>query len=147
MEPTNTPIPEKPEVPTPTNPVINPGGSASIDASVDTGTEVSALGATEPIMMPTPPKAPDPEEEELKAPLKPAEPVPGSIGSAISVPSASGKVGVAQKMQAPSIAPTATNKSGKKQVSKTTWVLLIIVAVLVIAVLAIVLYKLLNPDS
>ena len=35
---------------------------------------------------PAPPKAPDPIEEELKAPFKAAGPVPGSIGSAVSMP-------------------------------------------------------------
>ena len=44
------------------------------------------LGATDPITMPAPPKAPDPIEEELKAPFKAAGPVPGSIGSAVSMP-------------------------------------------------------------
>ena len=44
------------------------------------------VGATDPITMPNPPKAPDPIEEELKAPMTAAAPVPGSIGSAISMP-------------------------------------------------------------
>ena len=37
-------------------------------------------------MMPEKPAEPDPVEEELKAPMKAAGPVPGSIGSAVSMP-------------------------------------------------------------
>ncbi|MBQ6375652.1 hypothetical protein IJJ37_01860 [Candidatus Saccharibacteria bacterium] len=62
--------------PTMTEPPMNPA----------TMVTPATFGATDPITMPTPPKAPDPVEEELKAPFKAAEPVPGSIGSAISVP-------------------------------------------------------------
>lgn len=43
------------------------------------------IAATEPITEPDPIPEPDPIEEELKAPFKAAAPVPGSIGSAISV--------------------------------------------------------------
>ena len=53
----------------PVNPVVRP-----------------SVGVTDPIMMPEKPQAPDPIEEELKAPMKAAEPVPGSIGSAVSGP-------------------------------------------------------------
>ena len=57
----------------PMNPMFNPAGGGLV-------------AATDPITMPAPPKAPDPEEVELNAPFKAAAPVPGSIGSAISVP-------------------------------------------------------------
>ena len=57
----------------PMNPMFNPVGGGLV-------------GATDPITMPAPPKAPDPVEVELNAPFKAAAPVPGSIGSAISVP-------------------------------------------------------------
>ena len=57
----------------PMNPAFNPAGGGLV-------------GATDPITMPAPPKAPDPVEVELNAPFKAAAPVPGSIGSAISVP-------------------------------------------------------------
>ena len=56
----------------PVNPVFQPSGQN--------------ISATDPIMMPEPPKAVDPVEEELKAPMKAAAPVPGSIGSAVSGP-------------------------------------------------------------
>lgn len=116
-----------PEMPTPVNPVIKPGETvmpsvapgmvtaepspaapvtpdvvgASPVANQNTVTsEGIMVGATDPITIPNPPKAPDPVEEELKAPMTAAAPVPGSIGSAISVPTsqpvgaASGATGV-----------------------------------------------------
>ena len=92
-EPTISPVPEPvsnptpPPVvpapvttPTPVNPVINPTGNTNFTASM------SGIAATDPIMKPEPAKAPDPIEEELKAPMKAAGPVPGSIGSAVSGP-------------------------------------------------------------
>lgn len=69
--------PSAPAADLPFNPV-NPATAATPD--------FGALAATDPIMMPTQPKAPDPIEEELNRPLKAADPVPGSIGSAISMP-------------------------------------------------------------
>lgn len=91
--------PAMPEMPTPVAPVVNPTGAApAMPAMPETpaapvapvfqpGGANPMLGATDPITMPNPPKAPDPIEEELKAPMKAAGPVPGSIGSAISMPS------------------------------------------------------------
>lgn len=81
-----------------------PLGSPAADAAVDPVAAAQAdlvaaanmptfdpttmnFGATDPITMPEGPKAPDPVEEELKMPLKAAGPVPGSIGSAVSMPS------------------------------------------------------------
>ena len=61
--------------PVPANPVFQPGG-------------LNGMAATDPIMQPEPAPAPDPIEEELKAPMKAAAPVPGSIGSAVSGPEA-----------------------------------------------------------
>lgn len=46
-----------------------------------------SMGATEPLTQPDPIPEPDPIEEALKAPIRAADPVPGSIGSAVSVPS------------------------------------------------------------
>lgn len=83
--------PTPPPAPAPVNPVINPAGSSadsigtlpisSVFQSSDT-----EIAATDPLMKPEPAKAPDPIEEELKAPMKAAGPVPGSIGSAVSGP-------------------------------------------------------------
>ena len=44
------------------------------------------IAATEPIIEPDPIPEPDPEEVELNSPFQAAAPVPGSIGSAVSVP-------------------------------------------------------------
>ena len=125
-----------------------------------------AIGATDPITMPTPPKAPDPVEEELKAPLKAAEPVPGSIGSAISMP-AQDQVGPqAPNMPMPDMSmfnqttnrtpnvafndpalqqnPQMMMKPAKKKTSKTTYILLGVLGVMVIIALAAVLIIQLN---
>ena len=64
--------PVMPDIPEPVNPVYTPGDNVMV-------------GETDPITVPNPPKAPDPIEEELKAPMQAAAPVPGSIGSAISM--------------------------------------------------------------
>ena len=69
--------PVMPDIPEPVNPVYTPGDNVMV-------------GETDPITVPNPPKAPDPIEEELKAPMQAAAPVPGSIGSAISMPAADG---------------------------------------------------------
>ena len=69
--------------------VVSPTNGGGIAGGAPVSPALSAAGMlndTEPITMPTPPKAPDPVEVELKAPIKAAAPVPGSIGSAISVP-------------------------------------------------------------
>lgn len=115
------------------------------------------VNATDPITMPAPPKAPDPVEEELKAPLKAAEPVPGSIGSAISVPAA----GASQNLGANEF-PTGSTKTQnvsftdpaasaevkpvktKKKTSKSTLIALTIVAIMVVIALTAVLLLQLN---
>ena len=136
------------------------GGGIVNPASMATPGYMGGIGATDPITMPTPPKAPDPVEEELKAPLKAAEPVPGSIGSAISMP-AQGAVanqpvdtsmfqkpnttnvalggkttGQATMAQAPN---PAGGKPAKKKTSKTTYILLGVVGVMVVIALIAVL--------
>ena len=81
----------------PVNPIIQPSGSSEpvpgqasanpIQPLSNPIVRPSGLGATDPLLMPEKPQAPDPVEEELKAPMKAAAPVPGSIGSAVSGPS------------------------------------------------------------
>ena len=121
------------------------------------------VAATEPIMMPEQPKAPDPIEEELKAPMKAAAPAPGSIGSAVSGPSESSAAQVPEPNPAinpfqtpqapaktttpsvsftdPAMQPDVTNpqssnvKPAKKKTSKNTLIALIVVAVMVIIAL------------
>lgn len=61
------------------NPVINPVTNPASAA----GNPV--FDPTAPLMVPEPVAPPDPVEEELKAPMQAAGPVPGSIGSAISM--------------------------------------------------------------
>ena len=104
--------------------------------------------------MPEKPAAPDPVEEELKAPMKAAEPVPGSIGSAVSGPA--GEAAAAEPgsnpfanqatASTPSVsfndpaaqaAPAA--KPAKKKTSKSTLIALIVVAAMVVIALAAVL--------
>ena len=114
------------------------------------------VGATDPITMPAPPKAPDPVEEELKAPFKAAEPVPGSIGSAISVPE--GAAPAADPGRTPSVAfndpaasdqPTNTSAPApaKKKTSKSTLIALVAVAGLIVVVLVVVLVMQLGSGS
>ena len=91
----------------PVNPVVTPntpqvggapvanaaaGGTMSMNQMFQTqpATKADVFAETTAIAVPEGPKAPDPVEEELKAPLKAAGPVPGSIGSAVSVPSEGG---------------------------------------------------------
>lgn len=135
-------------------------GGAVNPATMVTPGYMGGIGAMDPITMPTPPKAPDPVEEELKAPFKAAEPVPGSIGSAISMPAQGaalnqsvdtsmfqkpnttnvalgGKtVGQATAAQAPM---QAGGKSAKKKTSKATYILLGVVGVMVVIALVAVL--------
>lgn len=101
------------------------------------------------IAVPEGPKAPDPVEEELKAPLKAAGPVPGSIGSAVSMPpeegatsnvalnNAAAQPGAENTMTA-NVAPQAKKTSildklmAKTKMSKNTLILLAVVAGLIV---------------
>ena len=143
-------MPEMPDIPTPVSPVYQPSGNPMV-------------GATDPITMPNPPKEPDPIEEELKAPMKAAEPVPGSIGSAISMPTVQPspleQVGSEQLQpmgQVPNVAfndPAAQQQAqsqtqqpvqpqapvAKKKIDKKTLIMLCAIAGVVVIALAIVL--------
>lgn len=149
--------------PEPVNPIINP-----------TGGVMSPVGmpATEPIMEPEPKPEPDPIEEELNAPMKAADPVPGSIGSAVSGPANGGAP--APEAAAPGANPFATAPAGqtpnvsftdpatqpdvngnmngqpapaKKKASKNTLIALIIVAAMVVIALVAVLVIMLNSGN
>ena len=112
--------------------------SAMAGASeVPGGIETPTFGATDPLTMPTPPKAPDPVEEELKAPLKAAGPVPGSIGSAISVPPEDGARSpeIPQQMMQPMMPAGKT----RKKTDKNTMILIGVVGALIIVSLVVVL--------
>lgn len=148
-------VPEAPAAPvapaTPDSaPVVNPGQGAINPAMNSMFVQGGGLvGATDPITMPTPPKAPDPVEEELKAPFKAAGPVPGSIGSAISVPAgedapapepgrAPNNVSFNDPAMANNPAPMAAGAPAKKKVSKNT--LIALAAVLGVAVIGLAIY-------
>lgn len=164
--PVSTPVAPAPANSVPVNPVINPSGNTAVNnpAPVNPVFQPNSdvkVAATDPIMMPDPAPVPDPIEEELKAPMKAAGPVPGSIGSAVSLP-ATGAVmpdGVTpapmnanDNMSAtPSVSfnDPANEQSGmmamanqpvaaKKQ-NKTTMIVLIAVAAVVVVALAVVL--------
>lgn len=77
--PPPTPIPTQP---TPSAPVIPPATNPIHHPTNNPHT----IAATEPIAEPEPAPEPDPIAEALKEPFIPAPPVPGSIGSAVSVP-------------------------------------------------------------
>lgn len=80
-------------------------GAASFDTTATSGTpNLNGLPMTEPIMRPDLPPAPDPVKQELEAPMKAAAPVPGSIGSAVSVP----ENGAATAEGAPVVSETQT---------------------------------------
>lgn len=178
-EPVAAPAPEA----TPTAPqpiVVNPTATAgsvsevsaqsapinnAVDglAALNGDTKENLVSATDPITMPAPPKAPDPIEEELKAPLKAAEPVPGSIGSAISVPKPEAPEEEAQAAEdiLPAGQPSETRSVSfndpatveeptkattepkltkpKAKNSKTTLIILTIVAIMVVIALSVVL--------
>ena len=85
-----TATPEAPVVGAPSvgaNPVVGVPDTTGLVTPTPTGTPgLDGLPMTEPIMRPDLPPAPDPVKQELEAPMKAAAPVPGSIGSAVSVP-------------------------------------------------------------
>lgn len=150
----------------PVNPVINPGAGATNPVFQSTGGV--GMAATDPIMVPEAPAPPDPVEEELKAPMKAADPVPGSIGSAVSGPddgkgtSAADGDAPAQNPfetktpQTPSVAfndpaeqpdagtAPADAKPAKKKTNKTTLIALAVVLALVVVGLGVFLFLQMN---
>lgn len=172
------PVPPAPGPAAPTTPDLPevPEGIEAAAAAELAGTPASEPAATpadptfgpsepsaiDPIMAPEPPKAPDPVEEELKAPMKAADPVPGSIGSSVSGPS-----GVSAEMpaenpfattqaqpsaQTPNVsfsdpaAPSAPPLKGQK-INKKTLIILIAIAAVVIIGLVVVLIISMNSGS
>ena len=151
-----TPVAPMAPNPEPVNPVIQPSGNPAPVNPVIQPSAQGGLAATDPIMQPERPPEPDPVEEELKAPMQPAGPVPGSIGSAVSGPSES----AASEPVAPVENPFATTQTQTPSVSfndpatqpssapaakpagksnKTTLIVLIAVAAVIVVVLAIIL--------
>ena len=120
-------IPAMPEAPAPT-PVMEaaPAPAMSFESAFEGGVSnpttsfnipqaPSGIAATEPLTEPDPLPEPDPVEEALKAPIKAAEPVPGSIGSAVSVP-------FGQEIpMGTSVAPTQSNNVAFESTSSTSF--------------------------
>ena len=104
---------------------------------------------TTAISVPEGPKPPDPVEEELKAPIKAAAPVPGSIGSSVSMPPADGaqpiNPGANGQMMANANSPAGKQPNildklmAKTKMSKSTLLLVSVVAGLIVLVLLVVL--------
>ena len=134
----------------PVAPIAQPGVPLGADMfePETTAFQLEGLRATDALTMPEAPKAPDPIEEELKAPLRAAGPVPGSIGSAISVPSDGTNPNAVPMAGVRSVtfndALTRNAPKGKKATEKaknknTTLILLgVLLAVIVIAIIVMV---------
>lgn len=158
VEPMAGPAPVAPVAPTaPVNPVVTPGNPVPVNPVFQPGDGLG-VAATDPIMMPEQPKAPDPIEEELKAPMKAAAPAPGSIGSAISGPSNNTVESAANPFAQSNTQSVAFNDPAnqpeamsietkpKAKSNKTTLIALIIVAIMIVIGLAAVLaWQLMNP--
>lgn len=165
-EPAPAPVVSNPTA-VPVNPVAQPSG-APVQPPVNPVVQPSGIGVTDPIMMPEQPEAPDPVEEELKAPMKAAGPVPGSIGSAVSGPASASDATVepadnpfasGAANSTPSVPfndpatqpengaqPDASAKA--KKTNKTTLIALIIVAAMVvIALAAVLIFSMIGGDN
>lgn len=86
VDPTATPEAPVVGVGAAANPVVGVPDTTGLVSPSPMGGSLNGLPMTEPIMRPDLPPAPDPVKQELEAPMKAAAPVPGSIGSAVSVP-------------------------------------------------------------
>lgn len=154
--------------PTPVNPVINPGTNpAPVNPVFQPGGGQSGLSATDPIMRPEAPTPPDPIEEELKAPMKAAEPVPGSIGSAVSGPDGANtpadmpadnpfvapapgqtpSVSFSDPVAEQTAAGVAQNPAKKKNSKNTLIALIIVASMIVIALVAVLIISLTSDGS
>lgn len=151
----------------PVNPVVAPGAAPAAPAmpgatmsmnqmfQPQSAANAGVIDETTAISVPEGPKPVDPVEEELKAPLKAAGPVPGSIGSAVSMPQEGGAApqNVAFNDPAqPGANPMTANAApqvkknsfldklmAKTKMSKNTLILLAIVAGLIVVLLVAVL--------
>ena len=111
------------------------------------------------ILRPEPTPQPDPVEEELKAPMTPAAPAPGSIGSAVSGP-ADVMNDMADEGPIPSVSfnDPATQPDGQissqpnamdggKKNSKTLVILVVIAAMVVVALVGVLIMSILNTPT
>lgn len=161
-----TPTEAAAPVAAPTDPTAAAGGAT---VGVPSAPSLNGLPLTEPIMRPDLPPAPDPIKQELEAPMKAAGPVPGSIGSTISVsqdgtqldangqplPANSGQGSVSNvafndpAKQADAGQPGAANPAAKKSkaikfdlknMNRATLVTLIVIAAMIVIGLVTVLF-------
>ncbi len=124
--------------------------SSATDFSAASMDSTPSFSATEPLTEPDPTPVEDPAEAALKEPIKAAEPVPGSIGSAVSMPTKAKDI--PSSVPTPTASPTddpfppaASDKKGK--MSKTTLYLLIILGVVIIAALVVFLIMQLGGNN
>lgn len=148
--PTPAPMPEPvAPAPVPTMPMENVFEAAPADQNAFTAPmNPIGFGATEPLTEPEPVAAPDPVEEALRAPIKAADPVPGSIGSAVSMPAESGASVPPTPMNnvAFNSNPSTSFSSGSQDINmapqkkdnKIVLIALIAVAVIIAIILAII---------
>ena len=94
----------QPDIPS-TSPVPTPAPEPIKAMPTFANSTPPTIAATEPITEREPLPKPDPVAEALKAPIKPAAPVPGSIGSAVSVPAET----PAPESKAPEVDVTSTD--------------------------------------
>lgn len=145
---------------TPGAQTVAPGGTMSMSQMFQPQSPAAQVGVfdeTTAISAPEGPKAPDPVEEELKAPLKAAAPVPGSIGSAVSMPSEPGSpqnvafndpANGGNNLMTANTAPAAKKNSfldklmAKTKMDKRTLILLMVVAATIVVLLVVVLIML-----
>ena len=116
-----TPVHAPAPAPTPINsmPTFSGGPAPTMPSGpvnpAYTSRPTPTIAATEPITEREPLPEPDPVAEALKAPITPAAPVPGSIGSAISVPKDAG--GAAAEKAAPVVeTPAATTPASPEPI-------------------------------
>ena len=122
------------------NSVVNPALNSSAfvqNAPVNPVFQPSNVGGmdpTAPLTQPEPVPEPDPVEVELKAPMKATEPVPGSIGSAVSGPEVKDDA-VDTTNNVENMGKTV--KPAKKQANKTTLILIAAIGGVVVIALAV----------
>lgn len=129
--PAPTPNPVAPTMPNSQPPIPEPAEAPVYQPSQPIA--APTIEATDPITMPDPLPEPDPVEEALKQPIKPADPVPGSIGSAVSMPPVSATPDMAPVAE-PTMPtnPMMTAPAPAKKSSKATIILLAILAAVII---------------
>lgn len=150
--PTN---PAGPQAPTAPQTSAMPGTMSMNQMFQSQPAQAGVFAETTAITAPEAPKAPDPIEEELKAPLKAAAPAPGSIGSAVSGPADGTPQNVAfndlaNNPMTANAAPAVKKNSifdkltAKTKMDKKSLIMLIAVAAVILVLLVVVLIMVMN---